>query len=272
MALIRWFEDTARYLLFASRSMARHKGPYLLATAILGLGIGMSVAMFSLVDAVLLRPLPFPWQESIHVIWKVDPQTGNHVEEFSYPEFRDLQENIRDFEYSAVMPTSLYGYARVLQIDKAEPVQIESAPVSYDFFRVLGVTPVLGRNFNSSDEQVGAPPVVVLSDRVWREQLGADPGIIGRIIRLNGTGHTVIGVMGSGIEFPRGAGLWTPVGRGAEDGGAPRRDVSSSDRAGEAGFFPRSYFGASKRAVQEAGAGLSQSVFAFAGSRGDALS
>ena len=168
--------------------------------------------MFSLVDAVLLRPLPFPRQESLQVIWKVDPQAGNHTEELSFSELRDLQENIRDFEYVAVMPTSLYGYARVLQIGTAEPVQIESTPVSYDFFRVLGVSPVLGRNFASSDEQVGAPPVVVLSDRVWREQLGADPGIIGRMIRLNGSGHTVIGVMGPGIEFPRGVGLWLPLG------------------------------------------------------------
>jgi predicted permease len=172
----------------------------------------MSVAMFSLVDAVLLRPLPFAGQESIHVIWKADLQSGNQVEELAYPELRDLQENIRDFEYVAVMPTSLYGYARVLQVGKVEPMQIESTPVSHDFFRVLGVSPVLGRNFVGSDEQVGAPPVVVLSDRVWREQLGADSRIIGRMIRLSGTGYTVIGVMGPGIEFPRGAGLWIPLG------------------------------------------------------------
>jgi putative ABC transport system permease protein len=202
----------ARHLRLAVRTLSRSKAAYLAATGILALGIGMSVAMFSLVDAVLLRPLPFPRQESIEVIWKVDPLAGSHVEELAYPELRDLQESIHDFEYVAVMPTSLYGYARVLQTGRAEPVQIESAPVSHDFFRVLGVSPVLGRDFTSSDERVGAPPVVVISDRVWRNQLGADPGIIGRMIRLNGQGHTVIGVMGHGIEFPRGAGLWIPLG------------------------------------------------------------
>jgi putative ABC transport system permease protein len=150
----------------------------------------MSVAMFSLVDAVLLRPLPFPRQDSIQVIWKVDPLAGSHVEELAYPELGDLQQSIQDFEYVAVMPTSLYGYGKVLQTGKAEPVQIESAPVSHDFFRVLGVAPVLGRDFASSDERVGAPPVVVLSDRVWRDQLSADPGIIGRMIHLNGQGRT----------------------------------------------------------------------------------
>jgi putative ABC transport system permease protein len=172
----------------------------------------MSVAMFSLVEAVLLRPLPFPNQERIQVIWKVDPLAGSHVEELAYPELRDLQQSIPDFEYVAVMPTSLYGYARVLQTGKSEPVQIESSPVSHDFFRVLGVSPVLGRDFADSDERVGAPPVVVISDQVWRNQLGADPKMVGRIVRLNGQGYTVIGVMAAGVEFPRGSGLWIPLG------------------------------------------------------------
>jgi predicted permease len=100
----------------------------------------------------------------------------------------------------------------VLQQGASEPVQIESAPVSHDFFRVLGVSPVLGRDFASSDERVGAPPVVILSDRIWRDRFGADPRIIGQMIRLNGSGVTVIGVTGPGVEFPRGAGLWIPLG------------------------------------------------------------
>ena len=201
-----------RHLRHAIRTLLRNKAAYFSAAAILALGIGMSVAIFSLVDAVLLRPLPFPKQESIQVIWKVDPLAGSHVEELAYPELRDLQESISDFKYVAVMPTSLYGYARVLQTGKSDPVQIESAPVSHDFFRVLGVSPILGRDFTSSDERVGAPPVVVISDRVWRNELGADPKIVGRIVRLNGQGYTVIGVMAAGVEFPRGAGLWIPLG------------------------------------------------------------
>ena len=205
-------EAGARHLRHALRTVLRKKTAYLSATAILALGIGMSVAMFSLVDAVLLRPLPFPHQGSIHLIWKVDPLAGTHVEELAYPELRDLQEGVPDFEAVAVMPTSLYGYARVLQTGATEPVQIESAPVSHDFFRVLGVSPVLGRGFTNSDERVGAPPVVVLSDAVWRHQFGADPRVVGQMIRLNGQGHTVIGVMERGVNFPRGVGLWIPLG------------------------------------------------------------
>ena len=94
----------------------------------------------------------------------------------------------------------------------ADPVQLEAAPVSHDFFRVLGVTPRMGRDFSDSDERVGAPPVVVISDQTWRDHLGSDPGIIGQTVRLNGQGHTVIGVMARGVEFPRGSALWVPLG------------------------------------------------------------
>src|ERR1700680_3590236 len=100
----------ARDVLLAFRTLLRHRGAYVPATGILALGIGMSVAMFSLVDSVLLRPLPFPHQDDIQVIWQADPAAGSHVEELAYPELRNLQENITDFEYVALMPTSLYGY------------------------------------------------------------------------------------------------------------------------------------------------------------------
>src|SRR5689334_12863015 len=169
-----------------SRALLHDRKKSFAAAAILAMGIGMSVAMFSLLDAVVLRPLPFPHQESIEVISKVDPLAGKYVEEMAYPELRDLEENIHDFEFVAVMPTSLYGYARVLQNGKESPVQIESTPVSHNFFRVLGVSPILGRDFTAADERVGAPPVVIVSHRVWRDYLGSDPRIVGRMIRLNG--------------------------------------------------------------------------------------
>ncbi|HTC91383.1 MAG TPA: ABC transporter permease [Bryobacteraceae bacterium] len=209
---LAFFDAWAMYLRFAIRSLLRNKTAYGSVIAILALGVGMSVAVFSLVDAVLLRPLPFPNQRLIQVIWKTDPVAGSHVEELAYPELRDLQEGISDFEFVAMMPTSLYGYSRVLQNGKSDPVQIESTPVSHDFFRVLGVSPALGRDFAASDEQVGAAPVVIVSDRVWHDQFSADPNIVGHVIRLNGQGHTVIGVMAAGVEFPRGAGLWFPLG------------------------------------------------------------
>ncbi len=202
----------ARHFWLAARTLLRNRAAYSAAAGILALGVGMSVAIFSLIDAVLLRPLPFPRQDSILLIWKADPLAGPQLEELAYPELRDLQENLPGLEYAAVMPTSLYGYAKVLQAGHAAPLQIESAPVSHDFFRVLGVAPALGRDFTAADERVGAAPVVILSDAVWRQQFAADPHLPGRLVRLNGQGYTVIGVMPAGAEFPLGAGLWVPLG------------------------------------------------------------
>lgn len=189
----------------------RRKSDYLVAIAVLALGIGTSVAMFTLVDAVVLRPLPFPSQDAIHVVWKSDALAGDHIEELAYPELHDL-EGLDSLDYAAVMPPSLYGYGKVLQVGSSKPVQIEGAPVSHDFFRVLGVSPALGRDFSADDERVGAAPVVVLSHEVWRDHLGSDPGIIGEAIRLNGQHSEVIGVMAPGVDFPRGAGMWVPLG------------------------------------------------------------
>jgi putative ABC transport system permease protein len=200
------------YLRMALRTIRRRKGAYFAAAAILAVGVGMSVAMFSLVDAVLIRPLPFPHQETLRLIWKTNPPAGSQVEELAYPELRDLQENIPDFESVAVLPTTLYGYGRVLQRGAGDPVEIEGSPVSHDFFHVLGIMPAAGRDFSANDERVGAPPVVILSDRLWREQLGADSGILGQTIRLSGESFTVIGVMPPKVEFPRGAGFWIPLG------------------------------------------------------------
>ena len=221
---VSWIHALARDLGYALVRMRRYPRSAAMIVGSLALGIGMSVAMFSLVDAVLLRPLPFPDQDSIYVIQKADPLAGAHVEELAYPELVDLQESIPGFEYVAVTPVALYGNARVLQFGTADPVQLETALVSHDFFRVLGVSPRMGRNFVSADERVGSPPVVVVSDQTWRDQLGADPGIIGRTVRLNGQGHTVIGVMAAGVEFPRGAALWIPL--GIEEGIVERRGAT----------------------------------------------
>jgi putative ABC transport system permease protein len=202
----------AKHLLIAMRSVRSNPGVYASTCAILALGLGISVAMFSVVDAVLIRPLPFPDQKSIQLIWKADPLAGNHVEELAYPELEDLRQGVPDFAFIAMMPTSLYGYSKILQNGTSDPVQIESSPVSHNFFRVLGVSPLLGRDFTASDEHTGAAPVVIISNQVWREYLGHDPHIIGHLIRLNGEGYTVIGVLGDEMEFPRGAGLWYPLG------------------------------------------------------------
>jgi putative ABC transport system permease protein len=207
-----------RNLIFALRTFRKHGGTYVFGICVLALAAGLSTAIFSLVEAVLLRPLPFPHQDSLRVIWKADRKAGVPFIELGYPELHDLQQNVDAFASVAVMPTTLYGYGQTIQFTAQagvkEPVQVESAPVSHDFFRTLDVSPTLGRDFADSDEKIGAAPVVILSDTVWREHFDSNPTIIGQQIRLNGNAYTVIGVMAQGIDFPRGVGLWTPLGVG----------------------------------------------------------
>lgn len=205
LSLYHRFETILRHGRFAVRSFRR--GPsYVLATAILALGIGLSVSMFSLVNAVVLSPLPFRAQGDVHLVWKSDSQTKPQiVGELAYPELTDLQAN-PEIESVALIPAALYGNGRVLQSGVQEPIQIESCPTSPDLFRVLGVKPALGRDFTKDDRAV-----VMLSDRVWRTHFGARRDAVNQVTQLNGVGHTIIGVMPPELDFPRGAGLWVPL-------------------------------------------------------------
>jgi putative ABC transport system permease protein len=207
-----------RHLSFALRSFAHHRGAYVLATAILALGIGLSVSMFSMVQAVVRSPLPFPEQDQLHLIWKSDKQILHaQVGELAYPELADLQQ-LKEIEAVALIPAALYGNGRVLQAAGGEPIAIETCPASPDFFRVLGVKPLLGRDFEPSDQHPGAARVVILSAAVWRDHFGSRRDVIGEVVRLNQVGHRVIGVMAPEVNFPRGAGLWVPLATSADRG------------------------------------------------------
>ncbi|HEY3741139.1 MAG TPA: ABC transporter permease [Bryobacteraceae bacterium] len=212
MPLPPTLDHFARDTRFALRSFAHYGGSYIGATSILAIGIGLSVAMFSLVEAVLLNPLPFPDQNDVHMIWKTDLHSNDHlVGELAFPELADFRANIPNLEHVALIPAALYGNGRVLETAGHDPVQFETCPTTADLFKVLKVAPVLGRDFETSDQDPGAAPVVILSDRVWREQFGSRRDAVGQLVRLNGIGHTIIGVMSPAVDFPRGAGLWVPL-------------------------------------------------------------
>jgi putative ABC transport system permease protein len=195
----------------AFRTVLRGRASFF-AISVLALAIGISTAIFSLAYAVIFHALPFSNQQALRVLWKRDLKSGVPFLELAYPELKDLQQGVPAFQAVAVMPTTLYGYGKVIQVGNQEPVQVESAPVSGEFFKVLGVHPILGRDFRDSDQHPGAARTVVLSNRVWRAQFQGDPGIVGRQIALNGEGYMVIGVMGGEVDFPRGVGLWLPLG------------------------------------------------------------
>ncbi|HKI01149.1 MAG TPA: ABC transporter permease [Thermoanaerobaculia bacterium] len=184
-----------------------HKPAFTLAIiATLALGIGANSAIFSLINAVLLEPLPYPDPDRLVRIWGRTAKPDIPQLLASEGEVLDYQKKFNAFEAVA-------GYAwregNLTSGDQPERVRIYYT--SYELWKVLGVQPLLGNTFGEADDKPGAPQVVVLSYGVWRRNFGGDPAIIGKSIDVNLTGRTVLGVMPPGFEFPEKADLWSPL-------------------------------------------------------------
>jgi putative ABC transport system permease protein len=190
--------------------LLKKPGYTFVAIATLALGIGANTAIFSVVHTVLLRPLPFAQQEQLVMLWKRDTTANSPFVELALAEVRDWQQQSQSFTSIAAMPATVYGYGYVLT-GRGEAVQLESAKVSGSFFSLLGAQPAYGHVFNESDDVVNGPKVVILSDRVWRERFGSDPNIIGQSITLTEESFTVVGVMPTKFDFPKGVDLWLPL-------------------------------------------------------------
>jgi putative ABC transport system permease protein len=196
-------------LRFAGRTLGKSPGFTAVAVLTLALGIGGATAIFSVADAVVLRPLPFADPDRIVVLWQRDFRRDQPFVEISYPAFRAWREQSRSFEELAAMPSVDIGWVLT---GRGEPERVEGRWVTAGFFDVLGVRPALGRPLLPDDDRPGAPPVVVLSDALWRVRFGADPGIIGESLTLDGAPYTVVGVMPPDFAYPLRAQLWTPLG------------------------------------------------------------
>ena len=193
-----------RDLRLSLRGLARTPGFTAVVLLTLALGIGANAAIFSVVDGVLLRPLPYPEPDRIVDLRHQEPY-GN----VSEPEFRDYRRDMKSLDRLAAYT----GYDANLAGDQ-EPVRITGARVSDGFFQVLGVAPLLGRTYAPDEEKPaqGPSPVIVLSETLWRTRFGADPKILTREVRLNGIPRRVIGVMPARFGFPEaGTGVWLPL-------------------------------------------------------------
>ena len=191
----------------AARTLLKAPGFAIAAVIVLALGIGANTAIFSIVYAVLLRPLPFGDADRLVQLWHTPPQAqfpGVKTFALSAANYLDWEAQNTVFEGSAV-----YGFAQFRLSNGADAKQITAARVEPTFFSVLGVQPMLGRVFTTASAD-GAN-TVVLSHRLWQSDFGADPGIVGKDVRLNGTSRTVIGVMPATFEKPPFAALWTPL-------------------------------------------------------------
>jgi putative ABC transport system permease protein len=188
---------------YALRGMRRSKGFTAVVVATLALGIGANTAIFTVVNGILLRPLPFQEPERIVEVSHEEPYLS-----VSEPEFMDYRRESRSFERLAA-----YAPSNASLTGTEEPERVPAARVSDGFFAVLGVAPAVGRTFTADEDAFGGPPVVMISDGLWRRRFGGDRGIVGRTVRVNGTERTVVGVMPPRFGYPTAAtAVWVPLG------------------------------------------------------------
>jgi len=189
----------------AVRSYAKTPSFTIAILATLTLGIGASTAIFSMVNGILLRPLPLPDPDRLVYANEVNPK-GDRIST-SWPNYLDWRARTRSFEHLALSrdePQTLTG------IERAE--RLRARRVTGNFFQTLGVSPSLGRGFTDTDDQRDAPPAAIVTDGFWKSHLDGDPSAIGRTLRLNDQLHTVVGVLPPGFEFLRPYDLFVSVG------------------------------------------------------------
>jgi putative ABC transport system permease protein len=192
-------------LRYGLRVLLKSPGFTLVAVLTLALGIGANAAMFSLVNGVLLRGLPFPEPERLVIIYSASPQF-QHMSS-SYPNYVDWVARSKSF--SAM---SAFRYDSFNLTGQGQPERVKLAMVSAAFFPMLDIKPVLGRSFTAEEDRRGGPPAVMLGTSYWKERFGADPKVLGRTLVLNGRAHTVVGVATNDIAIYRDIKAYLPIG------------------------------------------------------------
>src|SRR4051794_22359222 len=192
-------------LVYALRQLRRSPGFTASAVLTLALGIGANSAIFSVVNAVLVNPLPYP--EAARLMWGTGRTPGGFTGAAVSPlDFRDYRDRNRSFEHLAAL--SVTGAAPQSWSRGGQAQQLRGAMVTADFFETLGYSPILGRSFTPTDEEPTAPQNVVLSHRMWQQMFGGDANAIGLAARIDGNPVTIVGVMSAALDFPRHADFW----------------------------------------------------------------
>ena len=213
---VRPLKDLWQDLRYAARVLLKRPGFTLVAVATLALGVGATSAIFSVVNSVLLRPLPYKDSDRLVQVWETNLKRGWTRDTISPLNFEDWRTQNHSFE-----AVSAYEYEGMVLSEGGEPERLGGIFASSDFFRVLGVEPALGRGFLPGEDGPGGPRVAVVSSRLWQRRLGGSADAVGRPITLNGEAHTVVGVMPPSFGFPsRSIDLWVP----SLDLGRPRSD------------------------------------------------
>src|SRR5262245_11546066 len=198
----QWLQDFR----YGMRNLSKSLSFSVVSVLTLSLGIGATTAIFSLVNAALLRPLPYPAAERLVAVYSVNPSPNGGLWVVSPADFRDWREQSTSFENLAA-----YSGDGVSLWISERPETIPAARVTWNFFDTLGVPPLLGKGFEVADE-LQSTPSLVLSHRLWQSRFGGDPAVIGKQVRTAGGSATIVGVMPSHFRLPDTADAWIPIG------------------------------------------------------------
>jgi putative ABC transport system permease protein len=199
----------AQDLRYALRGLRQRPAFTAVAVLTLALGIGANTAIFSVANGVLLRPLPYREPDRLVMVW--GHRTQEPLAQLSVPEYWEIGERTHVFARIAA-----YASGTMNLTGSGRPERLRAGYMTAGMMAVLGVTPGLGRSFSAEEDLPGRPPIVVLSDGLWRRRFGADPSIVGRSVTLDDAPTTVVGVLPAGFQLPShhagpGMELWAPL-------------------------------------------------------------
>ncbi len=193
-------------LRYAVRTLRLNPGFTAVAVICLSLAIGVNTMVFSIMNGVLLEPLPFADPDRLMLLSEASPPLGVRQTNVSYANLRDWRERSHSFSTIAGIQVRSLTVA-----DRGDPERYSGAAISWELFSMLGVRPALGRDFMADDDRPGAEPVVLLSDEVWRLRYSGDATVVGRSLLVDGRPHTVVGVLPPDFEFPVAQKVWVPL-------------------------------------------------------------
>ncbi len=202
-----WLETLLQDVRFGLRMLGKNPGFTAVAVLTLALGIGANTAVFSVVQGVVLAPLPYPELDRLVAVWESNPRFP--LVAVSYPNFRDRQRIARSFEQMAVFGRQGYNLT-----GPGTPEHLDGKEISSDFFSTLGVKLTLGRSFSPAEDVHGGAPVVIISNRLFRNRFGSQPEALGNSLTLDGVAYTITGVTPPGFHFQGDADVYTPLGQG----------------------------------------------------------
>ena len=200
-------------LRYSVRMLMKRPGFALIAVITLALGMGANTAIFSVVNAVLVRPLPYPEPDRLMTFWVTSSGEGLRKMEWTEGLVAHFRERTQAFENIAAYD----GGSGFNLTGRGEPRRLSGTTVTHDFFRVLRQNPLHGRTFLPQEDTRGNSNVTILSYDLWRRQFGSDPAIVGQSLILNNVPTVVTGIMPAGFDFPNGTDLWVPVGLDPQD-------------------------------------------------------